>query len=65
MTLLSVSFVMGGFFMTRLSSFGGNHIFIRRCCVLHPLSFEFVIPCEGLRVFPSRPQRLFRKFPFL
>ena len=51
--------------MTRLSSFGGNHIFIRRCCVLHPLSFEFVIPCEGLRVFPSRPQRLFRKFPFL
>jgi hypothetical protein len=64
MILLSVAFVMGGFFMTRLSRFDDNQIFIRRC-VLHPLSFEFVIPCDGLRVFPSRPQRLFRKFPFL
>jgi hypothetical protein len=51
--------------MTRVSSFDDGHIFIRPCCVLHPLSFEFVIPCGGLRAFLSRPERLFRKFPFL
>jgi hypothetical protein len=51
--------------MTRLSSSQGTHIFIRPCCVLHPLSFEFVIPYAGLRVFFSRPERLSRKSPFL
>jgi hypothetical protein len=37
-------------FMTRVSSFDDGHIFIRRCCILHPLSFEFVIRCDGLWV---------------
>jgi hypothetical protein len=51
--------------MTRLSSRNDGHMFSRPCSVLSPLSFEFVIPCDGLLAFLSRPQCLFRKLPVL